>query len=514
MKAALYARFSSDNQREESIDAQVRAMKEYSERNDIQIIKIYTDEAKSATTDNRPQFRQLIKDSTLGLFDIVLVHKLDRFSRNRYDSAFYKRQLKLNGVKVMSVLELLNDSPESIILESVLEGMAEYYSANLAREVMKGMKETALQCKHNGGIPPLGYDIADDKTLIINENEKHAVILIYTLYSNGFGYNEIVDELNKKGFKTKLGNSFGKNSISEILRNEKYIGTYTFNKTNRQFAGKNVKKIKGEEEIIRVEGGTPQIIDKSLWNKVQLKLNKNKRAKGSNSAKENYLLSGLLVCGSCDGAMVGNRKRAGRNKDMYVSYECSTRKRTKQCNAKSINRDFIEEFVVNDLIEKILSPNTLEYISTKIYNSAIKQQEIIKSDVKIIEKKLIEIQKQIDNIINAITKGMFHESMKEKMDELENEKNNLKIDLYETKVQFEKYSPKIDHIKKYLSNDSNIKTKEFHEQKEIINRYIKKVLLNEDKIEIHYIVDFDDGGGGSRTHVRKYFHKTFSECRR
>jgi site-specific DNA recombinase len=175
IRAAAYARYSSDNQREESIDAQLRAIREYCDRNGIRLVKIYTDEARSATTDDRPGFLQMIQDSALGLFDAVIVHKLDRFSRDRYDSAFYKRQLKKNGVRLISVLENLDDSPESIILESVLEGMAEYYSRNLAREVMKGMKETALQCKHTGGKPPLGYDVAPDGTYVINEQEAKAV---------------------------------------------------------------------------------------------------------------------------------------------------------------------------------------------------------------------------------------------------------------------------------------------------------------------------------------------------
>ena len=176
MKAASYCRYSSDNQREESIQAQSRAIKEYANKEKIQIVKIYTDEARSATTDNRPGFLQMIKDSEMRIFDLVLVHKLDRFARNRYDSAFYKRELKQNGVKLKSVLENLDDSPESIILESVLEGMNEYYSANLSREVMKGMKETALQCKHTGGKPPLGYDVAKDKTYVINEQEINMMV--------------------------------------------------------------------------------------------------------------------------------------------------------------------------------------------------------------------------------------------------------------------------------------------------------------------------------------------------
>ena len=158
-KVALYARFSSDNQRSESIDAQIRAMQAYCQQHKFVIVETYIDEAKSATTDRRPAFQRMISDSSTHRFNILLVHKLDRFARNRYDSAVYKRELKKNGVTVYSVLENLDDSPESIMMEAVLEGMAEYYSQNLARETMKGLRENALQCKHTGGIAPLGYNI-------------------------------------------------------------------------------------------------------------------------------------------------------------------------------------------------------------------------------------------------------------------------------------------------------------------------------------------------------------------
>lgn len=187
------------------------------------------DKAKSAKTDNRPQFQQMVQDSKNGNFSYVSVHKLDRFSRDRYDSANNKRKLKQNGVKVLSVLENLDDSPESIILESMLEGMAEYYSANLAREVMKGMTENALQAKHIGGAPPIGYDVAKDKSYIINEQESPIVRLIFKRYLEGFTYIDIVNELNKLGYKTKRGTEFSKSGLNKILSNEKYCGTYVFN---------------------------------------------------------------------------------------------------------------------------------------------------------------------------------------------------------------------------------------------------------------------------------------------
>ena len=160
IRAAVYARFSSDNQRDESIDAQLRAIREYAAKNNVVIVEEYIDKARSATTDNRPEFLRMIKEASQHTFDVVLVHKLDRFARNRRDSIGYRMELKRHGVSLISILEYLDDgSPESVILESVLEAMAEYYSLNLAREVNKGMKENALKGLHTGGLPPLGYDV-------------------------------------------------------------------------------------------------------------------------------------------------------------------------------------------------------------------------------------------------------------------------------------------------------------------------------------------------------------------
>ena len=298
-RAALYARFSSDNQREESIDAQLRAMREYCKRNKVVIANEYCDHAKSATTDDRPEFQRMIRESKNCAFDIVIVHKLDRFSRDRYDSAYYKRELKRCGVSLISVLENLDDSPESIILESVLEGMSEYYSRNLAREVMKGMKETALKCKALGGCAPFGLKIdPETRRFIINEDEVDAVRMIFNKVLAGVGYSEIIHELNEMGYKTRGGKPFGKNSLHEILRNEKYRGVYVFNRVDSKDVNskRNNHKNKSAEDMIRIEGGIPRIIDDEVWEGVQAILKSRAKRRGSNNtAKETYLLTGKIA---------------------------------------------------------------------------------------------------------------------------------------------------------------------------------------------------------------------------
>jgi len=159
MNGVIYARYSSEGQREESIEGQIRECLEYCQRNGITILQNYIDRAFSAKTDNRPDFLRMVRDSTKGLFEVVVVWKLDRFARNRYDSAHYKAALKKNGVRVLSAKENIADGPEGIILESMLEGMAEYYSAELSEKVIRGHTENALKCKYNGGTPTFGYTI-------------------------------------------------------------------------------------------------------------------------------------------------------------------------------------------------------------------------------------------------------------------------------------------------------------------------------------------------------------------
>lgn len=481
MNAVIYARYSSDQQREESIQAQVRACTDYANKSGMTIIKVYADEAKSGKTDNREQFLKMIKDSSLGMFQIVLVHKLDRFARNRYDSAIYKKKLKENGAKLISVLEQLTDTPESILLESLLEGLNEYYSANLARETMKGMKENAYQCKFNGGRAPLGYNIINGK-YVINENEAAAVRRIFEIYADGGSYKDICDELNRKGLRTRYGHVFAKNSLHEILTNQRYAGYYIYN----QAVKKSKRKLKPESEIIKVDGGIPQIVDREIFERVKKRMGNQKR-NATNKAKENYLLSGLLFCGQCGAAMVGNRKTRGDK--VYAYYECGGRKRKFDCTAKSVSKDFIEIPVIKELECMMLNPMAIDGL-VKIINKAVetKLKDYI-TQVSTIEKEFLTVKSQIDNIVDSIANGMFHPSMKEKMDVLEARKAELGQALVEADIQKGRYSFTEEMIREYLKNDMYPTKKSEEEQKRILHRYIKRIDLYADHAEVKYNVD-------------------------
>lgn len=276
MNVVIYARYSSHNQQETSIEGQLKVCHEFCERNNYTVIHEYIDRAISGRTDNRPDFLQMIQDSANRNFEFVIVYQLDRFSRNRYDSAHYKNRLKKNGVRVLSARENINEDASGILMESVLEGMAEYYSAELSQKVKRGMEINASKCLCTGGNRTLGFYIDKDKKFQIDPNTSPIIKLIFEMYADGKSIVEITDYLNAQGYKTIQNKPFGKNSIRNILGNKRYIGTYTYKDTE-------------------IAGGIPRIISDELFNKVQEVLKKNKKAPARARAKEEYLLMLLFA---------------------------------------------------------------------------------------------------------------------------------------------------------------------------------------------------------------------------
>lgn len=415
LKAVAYARFSSDNQRDESIDAQMYAIEAYAQHNDIELVGTYIDRAKSATTDQRPNFQKMITDSATGEFDAIIVHKLDRFARSKYDSAIYKQKLKVNKVRLISVTENIDGTPESIILESVLEAMAEYYSKNLAREVMKGLNENAKNAVHTGGIPPLGYDIKDKK-LVINQHEAEAVKIIFEMYNDGHSYGEIIKTLNSKGYKTKLGNDFGKNSLFEILRNEKYMGVLFYNKSSEKSANGtyNRHKYKDDSQIIRIDGGCPAIVSKDVFYMAKERQSYNRHSTENNRKRQKYLLSGFLFCEKCGSPFHANR----RKKDSQITYRCCKRYSLEKCECKELNQHWADSAIIKLMRTQILCERNANHILeiAKEYNdSQLKDKE---NTVVSYTKELQEIQTSKENILNAVESGFAKEHFKDRLNTL------------------------------------------------------------------------------------------------
>ena len=489
VRAVIYARFSSDNQRDESIDAQLRAIRNYAKKNDVIIISEYIDRAKSAMTDKRPEFLRMVDDAKEGKFDVVLVHKLDRFARNRKDSIGYRLELKRHGVSLISILEYLDGSPESIILESVLEAMAEYYSKNLSREVRKGMNENALKGLHTGGLPPLGYDV-DPKTkkLVVNEKEAEAIRLIFKMFNDGSGYIKIIKELNHQGYKTKTGIEFGKNSIHNIVRNEKYIGVYIFNKlVSKDINGKrNGNAYKPDGEIIRIEDAVPSIINKEEFETAKQKIQSRKCHRAGNRAKEVYLLSGKIVCGECGFVYAGNKKMSGRNKKLHVTYRCTGRQTKHICPNKEIRREYIEVFILEMLARYLFDEKLIPKIAAEYRRYQIdKSSDIVKVRDNL-GKRLSDINRKIKNLVDLVTKT-GSAALAEKLTELENDKIEVQCKYEQVCNESSVKEVGIKQLKDSFHKAKKLlKTGRLSNTRKLIELYIDKVLIFESSIEVFF----------------------------
>lgn len=403
--ACIYARYSSNNQTEQSIEGQLRVCREFCNRYNIKIVEIYTDRATSASKDieKRVSFLKMIKDSEKGNFDAVIVYKLDRFARSRYDSATYKYRLRKNGVQLISATENISNDPEGIILESVLEGMAEFYSAELSQKIHRGLRESAYKHNSIGGQIPLGYK-TEGKKLVIDEETAPIVREAFEMYAEGHSVADICRTFNAKGYKTSKGTRFGKSSFSKIFRNEKYIGVYQFHD-------------------YRAEDAIPALIDRKTFNLVQARLKTVGKAPGQFKAKRMYLLSGKLYCGHCGCKMNGNC-----NTNDYSYYECYGKKNLhKDCHKRNLQKDFIEDIVVRDALS-LLTPERIEEIATVAIQTNTYEVETT-TDIPAIRGRLHETKLSLENITKAIEGGLAPETLVKRMVELEKEKKVLEGEL-------------------------------------------------------------------------------------
>jgi site-specific DNA recombinase len=508
MKAVVYARFSSDNQKEESITAQVRACRVYAEKNGLKIIKVYSDEAESALTDDRPQFLQMIKDLKNGLeVDYVLYHKTDRFARNRYDAAIYKRKIQECGARHIAVDQPLDpeNRPEDIIMESLMDGLAEYYSRNLAKEVMKGMKELAYEAKHVCGRPPLGLAVGPDRRYVIDEKNAPAIRTIFKMYDQGYSYSKILEKVNGAGYRTQNGNPFGKNSLHDILKNKKYAGVYTFNRAAKKtLAGKrNHHASKNAKEIIEIPEAIPAIIDLETFERVQRKMKTRERDKsqGRNKAKVVYLLSGIIWCGECNNRMVGAfssyRPKPGEEPRRKYRYECNYRKRTRQCGMSPVGKTWVEDAVISKLEKEILNKKSIHTLAHKIYDYYKKQRTYETGEGDYLKKEIREVEKKISNLVDVIVEtGKKASSLVEKISLLEQQKATLEERLREWQVRHEEEIITFERIVAYLNRYREILLRgDPMEQKQVIQELVEKVVVYDDDIKITFKVSVDSNGG-------------------
>ena len=465
MTAVIYARYSSDNQREESIEGQIRECTAYAEKNGITIVKHYIDRAISAKTDNRPEFQQMIKDSDKKLFDIVLVWKLDRFARNRYDSARYKTQLKKNGVKLMSATEIISEGPEGIILESVLEGYAEYYSADLAEKVVRGQTENILKGRCNGGRGTFGYTLDSEQKFHIDPLASPFVVESFRKYRDGLTMKEIRDWLNENGIKNPVGGAFTYNSVEHMLKNRRYIGELKF------------------RDVV-VPDAIPPIVPLELFDDVQEKIAKNKKAPARRKAEDDYLLTTKLFCGLCERMMIGE-SGTSHTGDKHYYYKCAGAKRKLGCKRKAVRKHWIERAAVLVTVQRVLQDDEISRIAEAI----VALQEKEDTSLPAMHQQLTECEKAIDNMLNAIQMGVLTASTKERLEKLEMQREELKLSILQAQMARPRYTK--EQVVSWISRFKYGNVDDPQYQKQIIDTFINSIYVFDDKLVFTY--NFKDG---------------------
>ena len=465
MTAVIYARYSSDNQREESIEGQIRECTAYAEKNGITVIKHYIDRAFSAKTDNRPEFQQMIKDSGKKLFDVVLVWKFDRFARNRFDSANYKMILKKNGVHLISVMEPIAEGSQGILVETLLEGMAEYYSAELSEKVIRGQTENALKGKCTGGTGTIGYKIDDAKFYHLDPLTAPLVLEAFQRYDNGDKMVEIVNFLNDKGVRNMLGGKMTHSSVNTMLKNRRYIGELSF------------------RDIV-VPDAIPVIVPKDLFDRVQKRLDKNKRAPACGKADEEYLLTTKLLCGKCGALMFGESGTSATGRTYYY-YKCANVKRRKGCNKKTVQKDWLEDLVVRETMKLIQDDAMIDKIVQLVMD--VQNQE--NTAIPLLEKQLREVNKKLDNLMKAIEDGLYTRTTKERLEALEIQKDELTVKIADEKLKKPSFNE--DFIRFWLMKFRKFDISQKKQRKALIEIFINAIFLYDDRMLITF--NYKDG---------------------
>ena len=460
MTAVIYARYSSDNQREESIEGQIRECTAYAEKNDITVVKHYIDRAISAKTDNRPQFQQIIRDSERKLFDMVLVWKLDRFARNRYDSARYKTQLKKNGVKLMSATEIISDGPEGIILESVLEGYAEYYSADLSEKVIRGMTENALKGKFTGGAVPVGYWIDEKQHFQADPLVAPLIHEAFKMYNDGSTMTEVRDWLNEHQVKNPRGGPMSYNTVQHMLKNRRYIGELKY-------------------RDILIPDAIPPIVSPELFEDVQIKMAKNKKAPARRKAEDDYLLTTKLFCGYCGSLMFGE-SGTSRSGDVHRYYKCATVKKRKSCQKKTVRKQWLEDLVIAKTKALIMDDTVIDSLVSSVME--LQNKENIR--LPLYEKQLRETETGIQNMLNAIQAGILTSSTKERLETLETQKKELEAKIAEERLAKPKLSE--DCVRFWLTRFRKLDLSQKEQRQALIDTFINAIYLYDDKMLITF----------------------------
>ena len=461
MKAVIYARYSSDSQREESIEGQLRECHEYAKKSGIIVIGEYIDRAMTGRNDDRPDFQRMIKDSYQKQFDVLIVWKLDRFSRDYFDFAFNQKILNDNGVRIVSATEAIPDDTSGILLQMILIGQSVYYSKELAVKINRGLTENALKGKINGGTVTFGYRLTKEQTYEIDEDQAVIVREVFTRYDEGEKMSAIAKDLTMRGINTRYGTDITINTVHKMLKNRRYLGEYRFHK-------------------IFHKDGIPRIIPDDLFERVQRRMEKSQRTPALNKGSAvDYLLTTKLYCGRCGTAMAGE-SGTGRHGEIHYYYKCGNAKRKKGCTRRAVKKDWIERIVIDYTVKFIMDDKLIDIIADRILSLLGEENRRIPQ----LKARLKEIEKGIENMLNAIQMGILTSSTRERLEQLETSKQEVQEKLW--KEELKKPTITKERIVAYIKRFRDIDPTDPKACKTLIDVFVNRIYLYDDKLLITY----------------------------
>lgn len=461
--AVVYARYSSRGQTEQSIEGQLSSAREYADKKGYKIVKEYCDRAKSGRTDNRAEFQRMLSDCAKKQFSVIIVWKVDRFGRNRYEIAINKARAKKFGVRIEYVAETIAPGPEGVILESVLEGLAEYYSLQLAQNVSRGKLESAKKHQVIGGFLPYGFRAGPDKSYELNPDQAPVAREIFARYAAGQTISQLLIWLNESGHRTSRGTPFSKTVLPRMLKDERYIGTYTF------------------KDIIHDEDAIPAIVDKATFRKVQVMLKKNKRMPSHAWDYTEYLLTGKLFCGHCGSMMIG-MSGINRHGVKYGYYACADRRKGGGCRKKNVRQDWIEPLVIGEALKLLQDEALFQQIvdaAWDYYQNERKEED----ETAALRAELAGVNTGIRNLVRAMESGAVSDLLISRLQELESQKAELEKSIAQAEISM---GPDLtrDHIEFFLLRFRTMDIDVPEDRKAIVETFINAVYLYDDKMTI------------------------------
>ena len=459
--AVIYARYSTHNQKDASIEQQVEACMKKAAAERLEIVDIYSDRAKTGRTDKRQNFQRMMRDARTGKFQYVIAWKSNRLGRDMLQAMLNADLLGKNGIKCLYVEEDFADTAAGRFALRNMMSVNQFYSENMAEDITRGMMDNAKQCKATGS-PPYGYKIAKDKHFEIDEDAAKIVREIYEKVVAGERIIDIIHSLNERGLKTRRGYEWNKSSFNRLLHNERYRGVYLFND-------------------LRIEGGMPRILSDELFYKVQeaLKMKKNPRCMGRRSENGIYLLTGKLFCGHCMAPMMGDSGHS-KNGKRHFYYTCQNRKRKHICNKASVQRDYIENYLAKCIYDYCLKDDIIEKIAdaTIEYN----MKKLKESNVGTLEDELNDINRRIGHFLKNMETGTVTMSMRKHLEELEEEQLRLNLKLSDAKANVVSCSKEQLVAGMRIFRKGDVEKKDF--QADLFDTFLLAAYLYDDKCKV------------------------------